>query len=206
MISTTYRETAVEVSHRRWPNVRYLLRSGNLLAGAWTLAAVFGLAVFGPWLIRVVYTAEFLPSYPVMLVLLIGAAAVNIFYWNRSLLLRLGKPAYPNGVHAIAGSLKIVGSILWVPFGGAMTMAGLLSGYFVVTTGVLVRKSMQVLGRGGGAPGGGAPPPTRPPDDPRDARPPSRSGRPGAVSSVPGRTRSAAAAGHHRRLAELAGS
>ena len=154
MISTTYRETAVEVSHRRWPNVRYLLRSGNLLAGAWTLAAVFGLAVFGPWLIRVVYTAEFLPSYPVMLVLLIGAAAVNIFYWNRSLLLLLGKPAYPNGVHAIAGSLKIVGSILWVPFGGAMTMAGLLSGYFVVTTGVLVRKSMQVLGQAEAAPAG----------------------------------------------------
>ena len=154
MISTTYRETAVEVSHRRWPNVCYLLRSGNLLAGAWTLAAVFGLAVFGPWLIRVVYTAEFLPSYPVMLVLLIGAAAVNIFYWNRSLLLLLGKPAYPNGVHAIAGSLKIVGSILWVPFGGAMTMAGLLSGYFVVTTGVLVRKSMQVLGQAEAAPAG----------------------------------------------------
>jgi O-antigen/teichoic acid export membrane protein len=90
MISTTYRETAVEVSSRRWANVRFLLRSGSLLAGAWTLAAVFGLAVFGPWIIRIVYTAEFLPSYPVLIVLLIGAAAVNIFYWNRSLLLLLG--------------------------------------------------------------------------------------------------------------------
>jgi O-antigen/teichoic acid export membrane protein len=147
MISTTYRETAVEVHQRRWPNVRYLLRSGSLLAGAWSLAAVFGLAVFGPWLIRIVYTAEFLPSYPVMIVLLIGAAAVNIFYWNRSLLLLLGLPQYPNWVHGIAGALKILGSFLWVPIGGAMAMAGLLSGYFVVTTGVLVRKSIQVLGR-----------------------------------------------------------
>jgi O-antigen/teichoic acid export membrane protein len=147
MISTTYRETAVEASHRRWPNVRYLLRSGSLLAGVWALAAVFGLAVFGPWIIRIVYTAEFLPSYPVMIVLLIGAAAVNIFYWNRSLLLLLGMPHYPNWVHGIAGALKILGSIVWVPAGGAMAMAAMLSGYFVATTGVLVRKSMQMLGR-----------------------------------------------------------
>ena len=154
MISTTYRETAVEVGHRRWPNVRYLLRSGSLLGGAWTLAAVFGLAVFGPWIIRLVYTAEFLPSYPVLVVLLIGAASVNTFYWNRSLLLLLGMPHYPNWVHGIAGALKILGSILWVPAGGAMAMAGLLSGYFVVTTGLLVRKSMQVLGRAQAAPAG----------------------------------------------------
>jgi O-antigen/teichoic acid export membrane protein len=147
MISTTYRETSLEVGHRRWPNVRYLLRSGSLLAGAWTLAAVLGLTLLGPWLIRIVYTAEFLPSYPVMLVLLVGAAAVNIFYWNRSLLLLLGMPQYPNWVHGIAGVLKIAGSILWVPVGGAMAMAGMLSGYFVVTTGVLVRKSAQVLAR-----------------------------------------------------------
>jgi hypothetical protein len=33
-------------------------------------------------------------------------------------------------------------------------MAGLLSSYFVVTTGVLVRKSMQVLGRAQTAPAG----------------------------------------------------
>jgi O-antigen/teichoic acid export membrane protein len=148
MISTTYRETAVEVSSRRWANVRFLLRSGSLLAGAWTLAAVFGLAVFGPWIIRIVYTAEFLPSYPVLIVLLIGAAAVNIFYWNRSLLLLLGVPQYPNWVHGIAGALKIAGSIVWVPVGGAMAMAGLLSGYFASTTAVLVRKSVQVLGLG----------------------------------------------------------
>jgi O-antigen/teichoic acid export membrane protein len=154
MISTTYRETSVEVNHRRWPNVRYLLRSGSLLAGAWTLVAVFGLAVFGPWIIRIVYTAEFLPSYPVLVVLLVGAAAVNIFYWNRSLLLLLGMPDYPNWVHGITGTFKILGSILWVPVGGAMAMAAMLSGYFAVTTGVLVRKSIQVLRRVQAAPSG----------------------------------------------------
>jgi O-antigen/teichoic acid export membrane protein len=146
MISTTYRETAVESSSRRWPNVRYLLRSGSLLAGAWTLAGVFGLVVFGPWLLRLIYTAEFLPAYPVLVVLLIGAAAVNVFYWNRSLLLLLGMPQYPNWVHGVVGAAKIIGSLLWVPVGGAMAMAGLLSGYFAVTTGILVHKSIRVLG------------------------------------------------------------
>lgn len=147
MISTTYRETSVETNHRRWPNVRYLLRSGSLLAGAWTLVAVFGLAVFGPWLIRLIYTAEFLPAYPVLVILLVGVAVVNIFYWNRSLLLLLGMPHYPNWVHGIVGAAKIVGSILWVPVGGAVAMAAMLSGYFAVTTGALVRKSIQVLRR-----------------------------------------------------------
>jgi len=145
MISTTYRETAVESSNKRWLNVRYLLRSGSLLAGGWTLAGVFGLVVFGPWLVRLIYTAEFLPAYPVLVVLLIGAAAANVFYWNRSLLLLLGMPQYPNWVHGIVGAAKIIGALLWVPVAGAMAMAALLSGYFAVTTGILVRKSIQVL-------------------------------------------------------------
>jgi O-antigen/teichoic acid export membrane protein len=147
MVSTTYRETSVEVSHRRWPNVRYLFRSGSLLAAAWTLAAVFGLAVFGPWLIRLIYTPESLPAYPVLVILLVGVAIVNIFYWNRSLLMLLGMPQYPNWVHGIVGAGKIIGSILWVPIGGAVAMAGMLSGYFAVTTTILVRKSIQVLHR-----------------------------------------------------------
>ena len=77
--------------------------------------------------------------------MLVGVAVVNIFYWNRSLLLLLKMPHYPNWVHGIAGAFKILGSILWVPLGGALAMAGMLSGYFVVTTAALVRKSLQVL-------------------------------------------------------------
>jgi hypothetical protein len=53
---------------------------------------------------------------------------------------------YPNWVHGITGTFKILGSILW-PVGGAMAMAAMLSGYFAVTTGVLV-SSIQVLRRG----------------------------------------------------------
>jgi len=147
MISTTYRETSVEVSHRRWGNVRYLLRSGSLLAGAWTLVSIAGLAVFGPWVIRLVYTGAFLPAYPVLLVLLLGVGVVNVFYWNRSLLLLLGKPHLPNWVHAAFGVVKIAGSILWVPVGGAMAMAAMLSGYFAATTAALVRTSLVVLRR-----------------------------------------------------------
>ncbi len=145
MISTTYREVAVEVGHRRWANVRYLLRSGTLLAAGWTLAATLGLAVLGPTLIRWVYTGEFAPAYPVLLVLLLGVIVVNVFYWNRSLLLLLGRPHIPNWVHAAVGTVKIAGSIVWVPVGGALAMAGLLSGYFVLTAGILARKSIARL-------------------------------------------------------------
>jgi O-antigen/teichoic acid export membrane protein len=145
LISTTYREVSLEISARRWPNVRYLLRSGSILASLWTLPAAVGLAVLGRWFISLVYTPAFADAYSPLLILLVGTVIVNILYWNRSVLLLLGQASYPNWVHGWAGLLKIAGTIALVPASGANAMAALLSGHFAATTGVLVAHTDKAL-------------------------------------------------------------
>ncbi len=147
LISATYREVAREVGVRQWANVRYLLRSGSLLASAYTLPAALGLAVLGPWVVSL-WGREFLPtSYHALLILLVGVAAVNILYWNRLVLLPLGLPEVPTKVHALAAVLKVAGIVLLVPRLGALGMALLLSGFFLATSLALVWRTLVELRR-----------------------------------------------------------
>lgn len=146
LISTTYREVAREVGERHWANVRYLLRSGTLLAASWTVPAALGLVVLGPWLVRL-YGPEFGPAYPMLLVLLAGAAIANLLYWNRSVLLPLGLPEFPTKVHLVAAGLKIAGILLFVPAGGGHAMAWLLTAHFAGSALVLVGRTMREIGR-----------------------------------------------------------
>jgi O-antigen/teichoic acid export membrane protein len=146
LISTTYREVAREVAHRRWENVRYLLRSGTLLAAAWTLPAALALVMFGPWVISL-YGADFQPAYVSLLILLGGVVVINLFYWNRSVLLPLGMPEYPTKVSLAAAIIKVAGVFLLVPTWGANGMAVMLSSFFFITAGVLVWKTVRELRR-----------------------------------------------------------
>ncbi len=147
LISTTYREVAREVAGKHWANVRYLLRSGSLLSAIWTLPASLGLIIFGRWVVGL-YGAEFLPtSYHCLLILLAGMVVVNVFYWNRTVLLPLGMPVFPTTVHFVAAILKVAGIVLLVPKWGAIGMAFLLSGFFITTVGVLVWKTNYEIRR-----------------------------------------------------------
>jgi len=145
LITTTYREVTREISDRAWSNVRYLLRSGTILAAVYTVPASIALILFGRWVVGL-YGADFLPtSYTSLLILLVGVIPVNILFWNQVVLLPLGMPQFPTQIQFIAAILKIVGTFLLVPFWGANGMAVLLSGYFIFTTGILVGRSIREL-------------------------------------------------------------
>ena len=145
LITTTYREVAREVASERWQNVRYLLRSGSILSATWTLPVSLGLVIFGQWVVAI-YGLEFLPtSYTNLLLLMIGVIVVNIFFWNRSVLLPLGMPEYPTKVLFIGAIFKIIGTILLVPRWGANAMAVLLTGFFLFTTSVLIWKTLREI-------------------------------------------------------------
>jgi O-antigen/teichoic acid export membrane protein len=147
LISTSYREVAREVAEKQWDNVRYLLRSGTILAAAWTLPAAAGLVIFGRWVVGL-YGPEFLPvSYESLLILLIGVIAANVLYWNQLILLPLGMPDYPTKVQFVVAIGKIVGTILLVPLMGANAMAALFSGYLLLTSLILVGKSIREMRR-----------------------------------------------------------
>ncbi len=124
--------------------VRFVLYDG--LGALFWAESFVGLGyLFSNQLERVAAHAARLGS--MLLILLVGTVAVNILYWNRSLLLLLGQPAYPNWVQLWAGLLKIAATVVFVPLTGAVGMAVLLSAYFTTTTAVLVARTGQLLRR-----------------------------------------------------------
>lgn len=141
----TYPELAREVARRAWDNVRYVLRQGSRLAAAYTGVAALGLVVFGRPLIAWLYTPEFLPAYPALLILLAGLLIANTFYWNRTALLSLNRPDYPTKVNALAAALKIGLAFLLVPRFGYLASAALLAGYYLFSIGLNVRKTYREL-------------------------------------------------------------
>jgi O-antigen/teichoic acid export membrane protein len=146
LITPTYREVAREVATRQWRNVRYLLRSGSMMAGGYTLAASVFLVVLGEPLIARLWGPEFLPTaYQALLILLVGGLAANTLYWSRRALLALGDAGYPTRVSAVAAVLKIIGTLALVPAGGALAMAGLLSAYFAGTSSVVAAKVLTTV-------------------------------------------------------------
>jgi O-antigen/teichoic acid export membrane protein len=152
LITTTYRETSREVAGRRWNNVRYLLKSGSLISAAWTVPASLGLLILGGWIISLLWGDAFRPAHTSLVILLAGVMAVNVFFWNRNVLLPLGMPEYPTKVHLVAAVLKVAGIILLVPLWGAHGMAALLSAFYVGTTGALVLKTYREIRRAERAP------------------------------------------------------
>jgi O-antigen/teichoic acid export membrane protein len=100
-ISTTYPEITRSVVTRQWLRLKNLLRRVTMLSGGWTIVVTMGLTLFGRQLLFnpvtilgktfSVYSTEFLPAFPVLMVLLVGFGFANILFWSRPLLLALGR-------------------------------------------------------------------------------------------------------------------
>jgi O-antigen/teichoic acid export membrane protein len=95
-----------------------------------------GLILLGQPLIRLTYGVEFLPTYPALVILLLGYTFVNIFYWNRVALLSLARPVFPTLVNFIGMLLKVGLIFLLVPIYGYLAFAFLLSSYYIFTVGI----------------------------------------------------------------------
>ncbi len=143
LIGTTYTETARTLAQRSWQATTDLLRRLSTLAGLWTVSAAAGLAIFGNWVIQRLYGSDFGPSYPALLILLVGYGFANILYWNRPLLLALGMPTYPLKMAALFGALK-TGLALWlVPQYGYLAEAALMSAFFLATISANVQRGLR---------------------------------------------------------------
>lgn len=141
----TYAEITRTIAQKQWPGTRRLLKRVSTIAGLWTLSAGGGMALLGWWLIPLVYGTDMRPAYPAVLILLIGYGFANIMNWNRPLLLALGKPSLPVLIALVVGLAEIVLTILLVPKFGYLSMAGILSGYFVVSISIIVWRGMREL-------------------------------------------------------------
>lgn len=141
----TYPELSREVAGSNWGNLRYILRQGSKMALGYSAVAGILLLIFGQPLIAIFYTSEFLPAYPALLILMVGLLVANTFYWNRIALLSLGLADYPAKVNSIAAVLKAIGLFTIVPKFGYLGSAALLSGYYIFSVSINVRKTFSEL-------------------------------------------------------------
>jgi O-antigen/teichoic acid export membrane protein len=126
-----------------------------MIAGAWTGAVAVGLLLVGkPVLFQDwnffgrsvhIYRPEFLPAFPVLLILLVGFGLANILFWNRPLLLALGKAEIPLRVGFWGMLIKVALAFVLLPAAGYLAEAWLLSAYFVVTVGLIVWQGFRNL-------------------------------------------------------------
>jgi O-antigen/teichoic acid export membrane protein len=125
--------------------VRSILHQGTQLAGAYSLLATLGLVVLGRPLIGLFYTPDFLPSYPALVILLVGLLVANTFYWHRAALLALGYPGFPTRVNLYLALGKVLGILLLVPRFGYLMNAALLSASYVVGVSVSALKVRSII-------------------------------------------------------------
>ena len=144
-INTTYPEISRAVEKREWKRLRSLLRRVTMISGGWTIGAGIFLAFFGKWVIGLLYEPEFIPAYPILMVLLVGFGFANIFFWNRPLLLSFGLPMFPFSAMLVSGLLKVALAFPLVPRYGNIAEAALLSMYFILSVGLILRRGFKEI-------------------------------------------------------------
>ncbi|HPH97512.1 MAG TPA: oligosaccharide flippase family protein [Anaerolineaceae bacterium] len=154
-ITTTYPEITRNIARGEWPHLRRLLRRVTIISAAWSGGVALGLLVLGqPVLFSTwnllgrsfhVYKAEYLPAYPLLLILLVGYSAANILFWNRSLLLGFNQPNYALWVALSCMIVKTLLTLLLVPQTGIWMEALLLDAYFIVSVGLITWRGLGLL-------------------------------------------------------------
>ena len=129
----TYAEITRTIAQKQWDATKKLLKQVSSIAGAWTLLTGVGLIALGWWLIPLVFGAEYAPSYPAAIILLIGYGIANIFNWNRPLLLAMGQPRYPLFVSAFVGSIELALFFWLVPQTNYLVASAIFSAYLAVS-------------------------------------------------------------------------
>jgi O-antigen/teichoic acid export membrane protein len=145
MPQATYPELSRQAARSQWANMRYIMRQGSTLAGGYTFLATIGLIFLGPWIIRTLYTPEYMPAYPALLILLAGLLFANTFYWRRGALLSLGHPDFPAKVYFLLAGIKVVLVVLLVPKYGYLAAAALLSGFYISNSTIMTLKIRAIL-------------------------------------------------------------
>jgi O-antigen/teichoic acid export membrane protein len=144
-INTTFPQISSSVIRHEWKRLKLLLNRTTIIAAVWTVACAVGLFLVGKPLLGWLKDGVYLPSYAAILILLLGFGTANVFFWNRPLLLSFGLPGYPLVVSAITGALKTgLMFILVKPF-GILAQAGLMTGYFVISVGLIVVRGLREI-------------------------------------------------------------
>ena len=141
----TYPELSRQVAQKNWKNMRNILQQGSRLAGGYSLLMMIFLILFGRTVIKFIYSPEFLPAYPALIILLVGLLIANTFYWRRISLLALGRADFPAKVNLVLAIFKVGGILLFVPKYGYLASAALLSGFYIIGSISTVLKTRSLI-------------------------------------------------------------
>lgn len=136
-ISTTYPQITRCVAEKKWKQLHSLLWRVTLVSAAITGASSLGLALLGHFAL-LIYGVEYLPAYPILMILVIGYGVANILFWNRPLLLALNRPETPFRIGLYTGLVKVIASLWVIPAFGVLGASGLLAGYLGVSVWLIV--------------------------------------------------------------------
>ncbi|MEI7848699.1 MAG: oligosaccharide flippase family protein [Chloroflexota bacterium] len=147
LIWPTYAEISKTVAQKQWDATRQLLKRVSIITG--TAVSIIGgfLALTGWFVLPLLYGEQARPAYPVLLILLVGYGFASVFQWNRPLWLALGKPGFPVLVSLIFGLVELGLIFTLVPTLGYLALAGILSGYFVISIGTIVWRGFAEINR-----------------------------------------------------------
>lgn len=156
LINTTFPEISRAVARREWKPLRSILRKTAALSLIWTAGCAAGLLLFGRWLLGLLKGGLYLPSYPAILILMVGYGFANVFFWNRPLLLSFGLPNYPLKVTGLVGAVKTILMFVLVRPLGYLAQAALLSAYFLFSVGLIVLRGVSEIRKASLSPQGEA--------------------------------------------------
>ncbi len=144
---STYPELSRAATKRSWKEMRYILRQGSRLAGAYSFLAGIALIILGRFLIQTIYTPDFLPAYDGLVLLTVGIIIANTFYWARTSLLSLGLPHIPTFVNLVLAIVKLTGMVILLPKLGYLGAAIMLAINFALGNSTLALKARAEIKR-----------------------------------------------------------
>jgi O-antigen/teichoic acid export membrane protein len=146
-IAPTYAEISRTIAKFEWRTTLRLLKRITIITGGVVLAILAGWALTGWWIIPTLYKHQASPVYPLLLILIAGYGFASVFQWNRSLSLSLGKPGYPVLISTLVGAVELALIFTLVPRYGYLMMAGILSGYFIISIGLITLRGLSEVRR-----------------------------------------------------------
>ena len=92
-----------------------------------------------------VFSSEFLPSYPLILILMVGYGIANVLFWNRTLLLSFEMADLAMKISLVGMGLKILATVTVVPDAHYTAEAVILSAYLAGTVLAMTWRGLKTL-------------------------------------------------------------
>lgn len=146
LILSVYPEANRLVVQQAWRRLKSFLKAITGLSFLYNALLAIAFIALGRWLLSF-FGAEFTVAYPAVLALLAGLVFNYTLFWNRPLLLSLGLQRYALGAIVVAGIIKLGLAIPLVPAYGYIMEAVLLSGYYLLSVGLIAGRGLREVDR-----------------------------------------------------------